>query len=255
MTDFVESPRNADHQVLLALSDGSVASAWAEALASVGWVPTVCADVRRFDQALTASTRWSGVIVMMPLEGGDGLSTLLQAQANRPQRCPVIVTLPALHRHRLGDAVAAAVDLPVLGTLEASELPSILVALLDRYVPADWERTWRLDAVRWELTPPGREAVVPLTYKEVAFLTQLAEQPGRPFPREAFTGLFTEKTELFDARRLEVMVRRLRDKVRKRSGVELPVNTAHGVGYAFATPVDLTPMGGSKMSDSVRINV
>ena len=76
-----------------------------------------------------------------------------------------------------------------------------------------------------------------LTFKEREFLLKLAQQPGQPLSKEVFVGLFETTAELFDPRRLEIMVRRLRNKVREQTNIELPLHTAHGFGYALATPM------------------
>ena len=45
--------------------------------------------------------------------------------------------------------------------------------------------------------------------------------------------------ELYDYRRMEVLIRRLRTKVRDMTGLELPLQTAHRLGYAFASQLQV----------------
>ena len=42
---------------------------------------------------------------------------------------------------------------------------------------------------------------------------------------------------IYDFRRLEIIVRRLRNKVRSEAGIKLPLDTAHRKGYSFTAEI------------------
>jgi DNA-binding response OmpR family regulator len=46
-----------------------------------------------------------------------------------------------------------------------------------------------------------------------------------------------QNPEIYDPRRMEIMVRRLRNKAKETVGYELPLETAHRKGYAFTAPI------------------
>jgi DNA-binding response OmpR family regulator len=46
-----------------------------------------------------------------------------------------------------------------------------------------------------------------------------------------------EDPALYDPRRLEILIRRLRNKVGKLAGTELPLNTVYGLGFNFTQPL------------------
>lgn len=92
---------------------------------------------------------------------------------------------------------------------------------------------WALLAEGWTLqTPNGRH--VPLREQERAFLQRLLATPGEPVAREALIEALTPEPWSFDAHRVEVLVHRLRSRVKAVAECEPPVRTVRGVGYVFA---------------------
>lgn len=95
---------------------------------------------------------------------------------------------------------------------------------------------WVLDPVAWTLTAPSGVAVR-LTRSELEILKPLAETPGEAVPRAALAEALGFRSADYDPRRMEIMVRRLRRKVGEATGLSLPVETVHAVGYAFTAPI------------------
>lgn len=92
---------------------------------------------------------------------------------------------------------------------------------------------WVLLAEGWTLqTPCGRS--VPLREQERAFLQRLFATPAEPVSREALIEALTAEPWNFDAHRLEVLVHRLRSRVKAVAECEPPVRSVRGVGYVFA---------------------
>ncbi len=69
------------------------------------------------------------------------------------------------------------------------------------------------------------------------FVSLLVSRPGEPVSRaEIFAALGKRSWDAAD-RSVDSMVRRLRAKGAEQVGTELPIESVHGTGYAFAAPV------------------
>ncbi len=91
---------------------------------------------------------------------------------------------------------------------------------------------WSLVAGGWKLRAPnGIE--LGLGEAERAFLRMLLEHPGEPVERERLIAGMTDSPEDFDPHRLEVLLHRLRQRVRTASGHALPLRAVRGTGYLW----------------------
>ncbi len=91
---------------------------------------------------------------------------------------------------------------------------------------------WSLVAGGWKLrTPDGIE--LGLGEAERVFLRMLLEHPGEPVERERLIASMTDSPEDFDPHRLEVLLHRLRQRVRTASGHALPLRAVRGAGYLW----------------------
>lgn len=91
-------------------------------------------------------------------------------------------------------------------------------------------RDWSLQAGGWRLQAPDGTAL-DLGEGERAFLQPLFATPGRPVDRETLIAGMTDSPWDFDPHRLEVLVHRLRTRVRDTTGQALPVRAVRGAGY------------------------
>jgi two-component system response regulator PhoP len=92
---------------------------------------------------------------------------------------------------------------------------------------------WSLGAGDWNLCPPDA-APLPLSESERSFLQTLFANPGTPVDRETLIQAITAQPWDFDPHRLEVLVHRLRARVRALTGLSLPVRAVRGAGYLYA---------------------
>lgn len=99
---------------------------------------------------------------------------------------------------------------------------------------------WQLEAGGWRLVSP-RERIVALTAPEHETLAILIARAGTPVPRERLIEALTNNVYDFDPHRLEMMIHRLRRKVKKQTGETLPLLTARGIGYVFAGNAAASP--------------
>jgi len=160
---------------------------------------------------------------------------LLIAESMRTSGCSGIVIVTA--RGQLDDRLrgyATGADHYMVKPIDLRELVAVLTAIYARLPPRQAE--WILDPLGWQLSAPNGHPVR-LTQSELAILKALAERPGQALSRTAMAEVLGFQGAIYDPRRLEIMVRRLRKKIADVTGVEAPIETAHGVGYAFAADV------------------
>lgn len=170
------------------------------------------------------------LIVDRHLPDGDGLEVVkLHRQADNS---PVIVLTA---RGQVEDRVAgmnADADHYLVKPVAIAELIALLRRLERRSQAQGEPQSWVLDPVSWRLHPPVG-ADVSLTHREILLLGPFVERAGLTVTREEIVRGLNEDPTLFDPRRLEVMVRRLRTKVEEATAAELPLSTVYGVGYVF----------------------
>jgi DNA-binding response OmpR family regulator len=70
-------------------------------------------------------------------------------------------------------------------------------------------------------------------------LLKMADQPGQVVPRQELVLSLGHDPQSYDFRRMEILVRRLRNKVKTDLGCELPLETVRKVGYAFTAALQL----------------
>ena len=72
-----------------------------------------------------------------------------------------------------------------------------------------------------------------LTKLEMGFLHCFDDAEGVSIPREHIIQALGHRPELYDLRRLETMVSRLRNKIKEVGIKEFPLATVYGSGYVF----------------------
>lgn len=92
---------------------------------------------------------------------------------------------------------------------------------------------WRVSADGWTLHAPSA-ATLELTVMERGVLQLLFEAAGAAVTREALIAHITDTPWDFDPHRLDVLVHRLRARVRSATGVELPLRALRGQGYLLS---------------------
>jgi DNA-binding response OmpR family regulator len=157
--------------------------------------------------------------------------------------------LDILHTHRLShdtpviimsgkgapeDRIAgleADADYYLVKPVESAELIALVRRFARRLVVPEAE-VYRLDAQRWKLHMPD-EGVVPLTRNEMSLMSCFVEQPGETLSRDEIIRALGGRPDVYDERRLEVLVRRFRKKITEAGYDNFPLSTVYGSGYAF----------------------
>ena len=177
---------------------------------------------------------WARVILLdLSLPGRSGLEWLQAGSPGRHIGVIVITGRPG------GEARLQARDLGaddyLRKPLDLDEVALTVRNLLNR-LPGS--KAWQLDLLNWQLLHPSGKACT-LTAMELGFMHALALEPGRPVARRAILRHLDVNRMNYDFRRMEVMVRRLRHKLDEQLGDATPVQTARGVGYSFAGPIEI----------------
>lgn len=197
------------------------------------------------------------LVLDIGLPGEDGLQ-LAAWLHQRVDLAVIIVSARDRLQDRL-DGLAAGADRYLVKPVDLAEL----VANID----AAWRRSattaaanattdptpgqWRLDAVNWRLhSPAGPD--IHLTSHEFCLLKTLIDAGGDVVPRSALIDLVFGRYSITGPNRLDVLVARLRAKIRRGGDEELPLQTAHGVGYALPGAVLTDSAGASPGRHPVR---
>ncbi len=96
---------------------------------------------------------------------------------------------------------------------------------------------WRLDLDRRQLFSPDNEPV-PLTSVEFRLLAALARRPGRVLTREQILDMTANRRWTPYDRSVDVMVGKIRRKMRDDIQAAPLIRTVRGVGYMLASPGD-----------------
>jgi two-component system, OmpR family, response regulator len=190
---------------------------------------------------LAAASQWVEthavdlLVLDLGLPDGDGIAWL-QEHPSLLEHGVIITTARGSRDDRVGGARAGA-DSYLVKPVELEELALLLWNLVRRVrdvTPASWV----LDQISWTLIAPNG-APIRLTHSEAVIMRAFAEQPGHTISRRALIERLGDDPDAYDLRRMEVLVRRLRQKVERTAGHPLPLETAHAVGYAFVAPISV----------------
>lgn len=171
------------------------------------------------------------IVLDLGLPDGDGLHWI-EAHPECKRKGIVITSARSDERQRI-QGIRQGADVYLVKPVALEELASLLSRLWER-IHAKTEPSWVLQPTAWLLHSPAGQALK-LTHSELTILQVLAEEPGRAVARQRLVQALGQDPNTYDYRRMEVLVRRLRTKVRDQLGLDLPLETAHRLGYAFTS--------------------
>src|SRR5690606_12569072 len=90
---------------------------------------------------------------------------------------------------------------------------------------------WQLQSDGWDLLHTRSGRVLALTEAERSFLAALFATPGQTVGRDQLIAALTDQPWNFDSHRIEVLVHRLRNRVRTVTDSPLPIRAIRGAGY------------------------
>ncbi len=197
-----------------------------------GYVAFAAASLKAAEQWMTQHDM-DIIVLDLGLPDGDGLTWLASRPGLRDKG--VIMTTARGEGSSRVSGVRAGADAYLVKPVQLEELTALIHNLLHRLRRADLA-SWTLDTTSWTLFSP-EGLPIKLTHSEQVVLIELARVPGASVSRDVLVKALGHNPELYDSRRMEVMIRRLRNKVKESLGSDLPLETAHRIGYAFTAPI------------------
>jgi DNA-binding response OmpR family regulator len=160
-------------------------------------------------------------------------------------QCGIIVaTARSMFSDKL-QAIAAGADAFLIKPIEYNELMLVIHNIYNRinnsrrsYISKEAENTWIITE-QWELICPLGQ-VIELTKSEYILLKCLAEAEDKNAKKASIVNALGYTIESYDYRRMETLIRRLKNKVKSESGMSLPIKTVYAIGYAFTAELTLS---------------
>lgn len=196
-----------------------------------------CEDGASLDRHL-ASSGCELVVMDLGLPGEDGLSISARLRASRPGLGLVMLTARGRLQDRL-DGLDRGADAYLVKPVDTRELIAVIQTVLRRLAaPASplGRQEWLLRYRSLEIvSPEGR--VISISGMEVILLRELAKTGTEVVARRQLIEALGHDYLLFDQRRLDTAMSRLRHKLEEVSPDKSPIRAVRGVGYVFATPL------------------
>jgi len=166
------------------------------------------------------------------LPDGDGLEILKNHHVFSDAGSIILSCEGQPHDRILG--MNADADYYLVKPFPTDELLAILHRVARRLDSVNTQRAveWSLNTVRWELKTPNN-LEIELTRSEFALLNCFVQKPGQVITRDQIITGLGFNPMVYDNRRLEVMLRRLRKKIEDAGVVKFPLQTVYGVGLVF----------------------
>jgi len=172
------------------------------------------------------------VVVDLGLPDGDGLQWIEEQRQTLAGKGIIICSARGQASDRIEGARRGA-DLYLVKPVALEELCLLIKNLMGRLGESvSSPREWVLNKLSWTLQAPNGSQIE-LTRSEMTLLTELAMADGQAVSRDQIVRHLGHQPETYDWRRMEIMTRRLRNKVSDTMGCELPLKTVHRFGYAF----------------------
>ncbi len=180
------------------------------------------------------------VLLDVDLPGEDGYSAA--AHLRRSSTVGIVMLTARGTSRDMAQGLELGADLYLIKPLDLDVLAAGLASLRRRLAatprklapatpaPVISETSWTLQAGDWRLCAPGGLGL-DLSRAERAFLKPLFARAGQPVDRETLIAHQTDSPWDFDPHRLEVLVHRLRSRVRVATGQALPLRALRGLGY------------------------
>lgn len=182
-------------------------------------------------RAFRASGQSVDVVVFdLGLPDGDGLEALGAFAAANPGVRIVIASAKGSVEQRI-EGLNKGADAYLPKPINLIEL-SVILKKLARQAKVNPISIWSLDSKSWRLKAPSGDEIT-LTLREKLTLELTMKQPGLPVSRDVLAKAWGFDPLIYDFRRMESTLRRLRKKCQDELGCPLPLITIYGLGFVF----------------------
>jgi two-component system OmpR family response regulator len=175
------------------------------------------------------------LVLDLGLPDGDGLHWL-SMRSDIVHKGVIITTARGESPARVA-GIRAGADAYLVKPVQLEELSGLIGNLMRRRMQSVAQR-WQLCPTNWTLKSPLGLSMK-LTNTELKVMKMVSPCPGQVVTRHALIVGLGHDPELYDPRRLEILVRRLRAKAEVCFGSRFPFDTAHGAGYSFTAAIDM----------------
>lgn len=199
---------------------------------------TGAADIASMTRALK-SQRVDILLLDLGLPDGDAQQMLEWIRHEFGLGIGIIIVTARGHVEDRVAALSSGADAYLVKPINLSELRATITQLTQRLPARDasHQSRWTLDNVELSLkTPCGR--LVSLTGAETQLVDRLLEAQGEIVSREALCSHVYVNQQVHNTRRLDTLVSRLRNKVRRETGRVPPIQSFRNLGYVFRKPQD-----------------
>jgi DNA-binding response OmpR family regulator len=172
------------------------------------------------------------------LAGEDGLSICRHLRAHDSNMGIVFLTARGLRDERL-TGLAAGADAYLVKPVDMDELVLILKRLALRFSATPQTPSEKVTPGAWRIEPGSgfistpNNVQIPITVSESQLLRALSSKNGAACNPAEMAGALGLHPDEFSKHRAEVIVSRLRAKVTRACGLNLPLQSIRGVGYSM----------------------
>lgn len=182
-------------------------------------------------KAFQASGQTVDVVVFdLGLPDGDGLDAIGPFAVVNPNVGVVIVSARGAVEQRI-EGLNRGADVYLQKPVDLAEL-SVILRTLARRMQKKPENSWLLDNKTWQLIAPSGLALT-LTMRERITMKLVMASPGVPVRRDVLAKAWGFDPLIYDFRRMESTIRRLRNKCEQQLGCPLPLATIYGYGFVL----------------------
>lgn len=181
------------------------------------------------------------VVLDLNLEGDDGMEWLKTKPL--PEEASIIITSARGEVVERVQGFKLGVDSYLIKPIALEELVAIIRNVQYKkqvVMPKKNEAVWMLNTLDWTLKNRYHAEHIKLTKLEEMVVNRLAIMPGKSVSKKELIIALNKKEDSYDLRSLEVLIRRLRQKIETVSGDKTkPIKTIHSIGYSFIEPIDI----------------
>lgn len=226
--------KNEAVKILVVEDEEDFRSALLDLLQLEGYLAEGVASIANYQVLQQTHTTFDLIILDRQLPDGEGLDILKALRKH--STCPAIVLSGAGSTNDKVRGFEADADAYLVKPVVTEELLAIIRKLTRSREKVQKDNNWMLDKLGWILVDPVGNAIK-LTKNELRFLCCFVEKHGEPVGRAVIIDALGYKPEVYDLRRLEVLVRRLRKKLEDVGSAGFNIATVYGTGYVLNTPL------------------